>query len=143
MRTRTLSHSVYRHQYHLVWGTKYRRKFFKPYVKSAFEKILNSVVEKYPNLHLITYNVNNDHVHIQIEIPPNVTVSSVVQKIKWRTSLSLKKQFKFIREMYLENSIWSVGYFSATLGISETMVKRYIDYQEKLDYSNQISLGFE
>lgn len=143
MRTRTLSHSIYRHQYHLVWGTKYRRKFLKPYVKLAFEKILNSVVEKYPNLHLITYNVNNDHVHIQIEIPPNITVSSVVQKIKWRSSLLLKKQFKFIREMYLENSIWSVGYFSSTLGISETMVKRYIDYQEKLDYSNQISLGFE
>ena len=102
-----------------------------------------SVVEKYPNLHVVTYNINDDHIHLQIEIPPNMAVSVVVQKIKWLTSIQLKKQFKYIKEMYLENSIWSVGYFSSTLGISETMVQKYIEYQTKKDYSQQIKLGFE
>jgi putative transposase len=143
MRTRCLSHSIYRHQYHIVWGTKFRRKFLKPYVKPAFGKLLMSVVEKYPNLHVVSYNINDDHVHLQIEIPPNIAVSVVVQKIKWLTSLNLKKQFKFIKEMYLENSIWSVGYFSSTLGISETIIQKYIEYQGKKDVSQQIRLGFE
>lgn len=102
-----------------------------------------SVVEKYPNLHVITYNINDDHVHLQIEIPPNMRVSEVVQKIKWWSSLILKKKFKFIKEMYLENSIWSVGYFSSTLGINESTVQKYITYQTKKDHSQQIKLGFE
>ena len=102
-----------------------------------------SVVEKYPNLHVVTYEVNHDHVHLQIEIPPNMAVSTVIQRIKWLTSIILKKQFKFIREMYLENSIWSVGYFSSTLGLSETIVQKYIQYQTKKDLSQQIKLGFE
>lgn len=143
MRTRCLSHSIYRHQYHIVWGTKFRRKFLKSYVKPAFGNALMSVVEKYPNLHVITYNINDDHVHLQIEIPPNMRVSEVVQKIKWWSSLILKKKFKFIKEMYLENSIWSVGYFSSTLGINESTVQKYITYQTKKDHSQQIKLGFE
>lgn len=143
MRTRSLNHSIYRHQYHLVWGTKYRRHFLKPYVKLAFGKVLMSVVEKYPNLQVVTYNINDDHVHLQMEIPPNITVSQVVQKVKWWSSIQLKKQFKFIKSMYLENSIWSVGYFSSTLGISETMVQKYIDYQTKQELAVQVKLGFE
>lgn len=143
MRTRTLSHSIYRHQYHIVCGTKYRRKFLKPYVKPAFGIALMSVVEKYPNLYIITYEINEDHVHLQIEIPPNVAVSAVVQKIKWFSSIALKKQFKFIKEMYLENSIWSVGYFSSTIGINELIIQRYIKYQTRKDLSQQVKLGFE
>lgn len=143
MRTRVLSHSIYRHQYHLVWGTKYRRKFLKPYVATAFGKVLTMIVEKYPNLYLVTWAVNDDHVHLQMEIPPNVTVASVIQKIKWRSSLTLKKQFKFIDKMYLEHSIWQVGYFSSTIGISESIIQKYIKYQDRQEKSQQIKLGFE
>lgn len=142
MRTRVLSHSIYRHQYHLIWGTKYRRKFLKPYVATAFGEVLAFVVKKYPNLHLICWAVNNDHVHLQMEIPPNITVSSVIQKIKWRSSLSLKKEFKFIDKMYLEHSIWQVGYFSSTIGVSESIIEKYIKYQDKQEKSQQIKLGF-
>lgn len=143
MRTRVLSHAIYQHQYHLIWGTKYRRKFLKPYVTLVFGQVLASVGKKYPNLHLITWVGNEDHVHLQLEIPPNVTVSSVVQKIKWQSSLTLKKQFKFIDKMYLEHSIWQVGYFSSTIGVSETIIEKYIKYQNKQEKSKQIKLGFE
>ena len=77
-------------------------------------------------------NVDEDHLHIQIEIPPSVTVSSAVQKLKQRSSVDLKKRFKFIREMYLDgDGIWSVGYFSSTIGINENLIRKYIDEQGK------------
>lgn len=133
MRIRSLNHSTYQHQYHIVWGTRYRRKFLKPYVKAAFLASLHDTLKKYPTLHLEAINTNEDHVHLQIEIPPNILVAAVVGKIKGASSVHLKKQFKFIREMYLEGGIWSVGYFSSTVGLNEAQVKRYIGWQGKKD----------
>lgn len=143
MRIRSLNHSKYQHQYHIVWGTKYRRKYLKEYVKSELLACLFNIVEKYPTLHIEAINVDNDHIHIQIEISPDVRVSDVVQKFKAISSIHLKKKFKFIREMYIEKSIWSVGYFSSTIGLNEEQVKKYIEYQGKKDYpQNQRSFEF-
>ena len=87
-------------------------------------------------------NTGEDHVHLQIEIPPNITIAAVVQALKARSSILLKKKFKFIREMYLDGSIWSVGYFVSSVGLDEAAIKRYIQYQEKKDKGSNLRLGF-
>lgn len=134
MRTRQLNHSTYQHQYHIVWGTKYRRKFLKDYVLQELRKSLYATVKKYPALWIETLNVDQDHVHLQIEIPPNITVSDTVGRLKKDSSSHLRKRFKFIREIYLEtDGIWSTGYFSSTVGLNEQNVKRYIEWQSKKD----------
>jgi putative transposase len=130
---RSLNHSAYQHQYHIVWGTKYRRKYLKEYVKDEFLRSLYATVKKYPTLYVFIANIDNDHVHLQIEIPPNIAVARVVQQLKIDSSIALKRRFKFIREMYLDASIWSVGYFSSTIGLNEDQIKRYIEYQGKKD----------
>lgn len=129
MRIQTLNHSTYQHQYHIVWGTKYRRKWLKLYIKPVLVKSFNQIIEEYPTLFINSFNIDDDHIHLQIEIPSNITVSSAVQKIKQRTSIDIGKKHKFIREMYLENSIWSVGYFSSTIGLNEEQIRKYIEQQ--------------
>jgi len=141
MEIRSLQHATYQHQYHIVWGTKYRRKFLKEYVRGEFTKSLYGTIKKCPTLRLIIMNVDEDHVHIQMEIPPNIPISRVVQVMKVAASKRLKKKFKFIREMYLEGSIWSVGYFSSTIGLNESQVKKYIEYQGRQELPQQV--GFE
>lgn len=133
MRTRSLNHSVYQTQYHLVWGTRYRRKYLKEYVKNEFASACYAVVKKYPTLYIHSLNTDEDHVHLQIEIPPNLAVAAVVQKLKIESSIRIKKRFKFVREMYLDGSIWSVGYFVSTIGLNEAAIRRYIAYQGKRD----------
>ncbi len=116
MRIQKLNHSTYQHSYHIVWGTKYRRKYLKPYVKESLLKQFKLIEEKHPTIHVEAVNVDDDHIHFQIEIAPSVSVSSVVKEIKTFTSRKLKKEFSFIRKMYLEKeAIWSVGYFSSTI----------------------------
>ena len=79
-------------------------------------------------------NTDEDHVHIQIEIAPNATVSDAVGKLKAYSSRHLREKFKFIREMYIEkDGIWSVGYFSSTIGLNEEQIKRYIVARGKKD----------
>ena len=132
MRTRSLNHSTYQHQYHIIWGTKYRRKILKPYVLIELRKALYATIKKYPTLWIASMNTDEDHVHIQMEVPPNVAVSDTVGRLKHDSSKHLKSRFKFIRDIYLErDGIWSVGYFSSTVGLNEAQVRRYIEWQGK------------
>ena len=141
MKTRKLNHSVYRHQYHLVWGTKYRRKFFKKYVQDEFEHLLYELVKnKYPDLYIEAINTDQDHVHIQMEIPPTLSVADVVKRIKWHSSVHLKKKFKFIDKMYIGGNVWGVGYYSSTIGLDEETIRRYIEYQGKEDVPQTLPL---
>ncbi len=129
--------------YHIVWGTKYRYKYLKEYVVAAVRESFSETCTLYPTLHIETMNTDRDHIHIQIEIPPNIEVSKAVQVLKQNSSRHLKKKFPFIRRMYLEKGIWSVGFFSSTVGLNETQVRRYIEWQGKQDLpSNQLHLEF-
>ena len=142
MRMRSLNHSRYQIEYHIVWGTRYRYKWLKDYTKQELRKYLYEATKKYPTLFIHSFNTNEDHVHLQIEIPPNLSVSTVVQRLKGESSQRLQKKFKFIREMYLDGSIWSVGYFVSTVGLNEEMIKRYIANQSKQDKGKTIRMRF-
>lgn len=141
MRTKRLNHSVYCHQYHIVWGTKYRRKYLKPYVAREFESKLYFLINtKYPALYIQSLSALNDHIHLQIEIPPSISVSNTVKRLKWHTSIHLKRKFPFIKKIYIQGNIWSVGFFSSTIGLNETQIKKYIEYQGKQDKPQNQSL---
>jgi putative transposase len=142
MRIRNLNHSKYQIEYHIVWGTRYRRKYIKEYTKQELRKYLYYATKKYPTLHIASFNTNDDHVHLQIEIPPNLSVAAVVGRLKSESSAILKKRFRFIRDMYLDGSIWSVGYFVSTVGLNDKMIKQYIANQGKKDYGTTGRFGF-
>ena len=132
MRIRRLNHSIYQVQYHIVWGTKYRRKILKDYVKVELIKSLYKTQKHYPTLYFHSINTDQDHIHIQIEIPPKYSVAAIVQKLKVFSNIHLKQKFKFIREME-DGSVWSVGYYVSTIGLNEQMIKRYIRNQGEED----------
>ena len=141
MRIRHLNHTTYQHQYHIVWGTRGRRRYLKPYVLPILKKAFYETIKKYPTLYIHEFNTDQDHVHLQIEIPPNISISDAVRTLKAHSSLVLRKHFKFIREMYLEkDGIWSVGYFSSTIGLDEERIKRYIAWQGKKDKPHKFRL---
>ena len=141
MRIRHLNHSTYQLQYHIVWGTKGRRNILQRYVLPELKKSLFETVKKYPTLWIEAVNTDQDHVHVQIEIPPNIAVSDAVRALKANSSLHLRKKFKFIREIYLEkDGIWSVGYFASSVGLNETQVKKYIEWQSKKDKPQTLRL---
>jgi len=130
MRLQHLNHSTYQHQYHIVWCTRGRRNILQKYVLPELKSSFFSTIKKYPTLYLHEMNTDQDHVHLQLEIPPNIAVSEAVRALKAGSSLHLRKKFKFIREIYLEkDGIWATGYFSSTIGLNETQIKKYIQYQ--------------
>lgn len=142
MRIQRLNHSVYQIEYHIVWGTKYRRKILKPYVKKELLDSFQKTEFLYPTLHIVKVNTGEDHVHMMIEIAPSVAIAAMVQKLKAHSSIALKKKFKFIREMDDGSGVWSVGYFTSTIGLNEQMIEKYIENQDKRDRPRNARLGF-
>ena len=98
----------------------------------------------HPEIYIVAVKTDLDHVHLQVEIAPSISVASAVGALKANATTALKRQFKFIRKMYLDGGIWSVGYFSSTNGLNEHMVRRYIENQGRNDYPSdgQVRLEF-
>jgi len=141
MRIRQLNHSTYQLQYHIVWGTKYRSKFLKNYVKKDLITSFRETIKKYPTLYLTNINTDQDHVHLQLEVPPSIAVADAVRVLKAASSSYLRKKFKFIKEMYLEkDGIWSVGYFVSSIGLNEQQIAKYISYQGKKENPQTMTL---
>lgn len=96
MKIRQLHHSTYQVSYHLIWGTKYRRKFLKPYVRDELIKYLFKLQKKYPSWYFERINTDDDHIHILMIFSPGDSIATVVQIIKSSSSAYLRKMFPFI-----------------------------------------------
>ena len=141
MEIRLSGHGSYRHQYHIVWIPKYRKKVLKRGIKTYIERGLNEITDNHPEVKIIQYNVQIDHVHLVIDIPPKYSVSSVIRKIKANTSRKIRKRFEWIRTVYTNNVFWSPGFFSSTVGLNEEQIRKYVEFQGKVDMGDQLKLG--
>ena len=79
--TRTLNHSKYECNYHLVFIPKYRKKALylelRQYLGAVFKELARQRESEVLEGHLMA-----DHVHMMISIPPKYAVSQVVGYIK-------------------------------------------------------------
>lgn len=145
MEIRLSAHGAYHHQYHLVWIPKYRRRVLKGALKDFVTKKLGDIREYHPEVEVEQVSIQSDHVHLVAVIPPKYAVSAVVGKIKANTSREIRQRFPEIKKVYWRNEFWSVGFFSSTVGIDEAVIKRYVEFQEKVDTGQlklQLDFGF-
>ena len=142
MELRVLGHSVYRTEYHIVWIPKYRRRILNPGVRGYLHKLYPKVMKQMPGCEIVKVNIQVDHIHMLIIIPPKYAVSEVMGIIKGMTSSLLRKKFEWLGKVYWkENIVWSPGYFVATVGIDEEKILKYVEWQGRQD-SGQAKLEF-
>ncbi|PIP37274.1 MAG: IS200/IS605 family transposase [Desulfobacterales bacterium CG23_combo_of_CG06-09_8_20_14_all_52_9] len=142
MKFRKSAHSIYKTEYHLVWIPRYRRKVFVRGVKEYAEKVLSHVPELNPDIEVIKLNVQEDHVHMVVVIPPKYAVARVVQYIKSKSAKALKAKFPFLQKVYISGEgIWSRGYCVSGIGLNEKEILAYVEHQEKED-NGQLQLPF-
>ena len=134
MRFRKSSHAVYKTEYHVVWTPRYRRKLFVPGVKQYTEKIISHLDGLDPDIEVIRVNIQLDHVHLVIVIPPRVSVAEVIQFIKSQTGKLLKARFPFLQKaIYGRDGIWSRGYCVSGIGMHEKEILAYVQHQDHED----------
>jgi putative transposase len=144
MDVRLSAHGAYHHEFHIVWIPKYRKRVLKNKLKDFIEQRLHDIQGYHPDVEIEKYSIQSDHVHLVIVIPPKYSVSVIVGKIKANTSHEVRKRFPWVKKLYWRNEFWSPGFFSSTVGIDEEVIKRYVEFQEKVDTGQlQLSLDFK
>ena len=74
-----------------------------------------------------------DHVHMLINVPPKLAVSSVVGYIKGKSAIHLARVYGERKRNFVGQHFWARGYFVSTVGRDETVVREYIRKQEQED----------
>ncbi len=128
------AHSVYSLKYHVVWVCKYRRRILNPALEGYLRKVLPKLLRSMPGVKIEMISFDHDHLHMVMVIPPKYSIASVMGQLKSRSSSELRKSFAWLKKVYwLENIVWSPGYFVSSVGIDEETIRRYVEYQGKQD----------
>jgi putative transposase len=107
--------------------------------KSARETIRELC--KWRDLEIIEGNVQIDHVHLVIWIPPKYSVSEVVGFLKGKSAIKIFDRHPELKKRYWGRHFWARGYCVSTVGLNEEQIKKYVRWQLKKDKDmDQLSL---
>ena len=139
----TLSHTTWNCKYHIVFAPKYRRKVFYGEKRLEIGAILRELCE-WKGVKIITAEVCPDHVHMLIEIPPKMSVSSFMGFLKGESSIIIYQKWGNMKYKYRNRSFWCRGYYVDTAGKNDVVIKKYIENQLKEDQiSEQLTMDIE
>ena len=134
MEIRLSGHSAYQTEYHIVWIPKYRYHVLNPGVTAYLVKLFPKVMAELPGCEIVKCNIQTDHIHMVMIIPPKYSVSVVEGKKKGMTSSELRRKFGWLKQWYWqENIVWSPGYFVTTVGVERERILKYVEYQQRQD----------
>ena len=142
-RFRKLSHSIWHCHYHIVWVPKYRFRILTGPVANEVARCIRAFSEQ-KGAEIVELNVQIDHVHLLVLIPPKISVSSFVGMLKGRTAIRVLNRFRHLKQRpYWGNHFWAKGYCVDSIGLDAEMIRKYVKYQEKRErQAEQGSLKF-
>ncbi len=123
------SHTVFSIHLHIVWITKYRYKVLKGRVAERVRDIVREECQKV-GVEIWRGHVSTNHVHVLVSIPPQVTISRLIQKRKGKSSYRLFAEFSHLRKWYWGGHLWARGYFCRSSGnVTDEVIRAYIEDQ--------------
>lgn len=128
----SLSHTRWNCKYHVVFAPKYRRKVFYGEKRLEIGAILRELCN-WKGVKIIQAEVCIDHVHMLIEIPPKMSVSSFMGFLKGKSSIMIYEKWGNLKYKYRGRQFWCRGYYVDTAGKNDKIIKEYIAKQLKED----------
>ena len=138
-RFRKLSQTIWHCQYHIVWVPKYRFRILSGKVANEVENCIRAFFEQL-GCEIIELNIQIDHVHLIVMVPPKVSISGYAGTVKGRTAIRVFNRFRKLKEKpYWGNHFWARGYCVDTIGLDSEMVRKYVKYQEQKERESEKS----
>ena len=85
---RKLSHTLYECKYHIVFCPKYRFRIFDERIGEYAKQQLYSLSRQKDLVEIMELNVQKDHIHMVVSIPPKYSVSSMMGFLKGKLSMN-------------------------------------------------------
>ena len=136
----SLEHTKWNCKYHIVFAPKYRRQVFFREKKQIVGEILRQLCVR-KGVQIKEAEICPDHVHMLLEIPPKISVSSFMGYLKSKSSLMIFDRHANLKYKYGNRHFWCRGYYVDTVGKYEKAIKEYIKNQLQDDImADQLSL---
>ena len=126
-----LSHSVWLCKYHITFCPKYRYKILEGRAEVFVRNNLYRLCGQKDQTTIEEINIQPDHVHLVISIPPKYSVSEIMGFLKGKTALKLFQEQKSLTKQYWGRHIWSRGYCVSTVGLNEEQIRKYVKWQQE------------
>ena len=122
---KTLSHSTYRCEYHIVFAPKYRRRVIYGQLKADIGRILRQLCEA-KKVEIIEAEACKDHIHLLVSIPPYMSIAQFVGYLKGKSTLMIFDRHANLKYKYGNRHFWARGYYVDTVGRNKKQIAEYI-----------------
>ena len=125
-------HCVYQLTYHLVLVTKYRKKCLSNEMLNRLEEIVKKNCADW-EIDLLEFNGEADHIHLLLEMHPNIMPSKFINNLKTVSSRLIRKEFDAeLKQYYWKPVLWTRAYCLLTTGgATIDVIREYIKNQER------------
>ena len=124
----SLSHTKWNCKYHIVFAPKYRRKALYGSNRLEIGAILRELC-RWKEVTIIEAEVCPDHVHMFVEIPPKLSISTFMGYLKGKSSVMIYQRWGNLKYKYGNRPFWHRGYYVDTVGKNEVAIRKYIKRQ--------------
>ena len=129
----SLEHTKWRCQYRIVFAPKYRRQAIYKELRADIGVILRKLCEQ-KGIEIIEAQACPDHIHMLVEIPPSISVSSFVGYLKGKSTLMIFERHANLKYKFGNRHFWCRGYYADTAGKNVKKIQEYIRNQLKEDF---------
>jgi len=88
---------------------------------------------KWKGVNIIEAEVCPNHIHMLVEIPPKMSISSFMGFLKGKSSLMIYERWGNMKYKYRNREFWCRGYYVDTAGKNAKKIQEYIQKQLKED----------
>ena len=132
MSYRKSAHATYDLKFHLVWITKYRKPVLRGAVGLRVRELIRQTCATL-DVEIVKGHVAVDHVHLLVSVPPQVSVSELMKRIKGRSSRRMLDESKELNKQFWGRHLWARGYFAVSSGnVTDDVIAKYIEMQGDL-----------
>src|SRR5712691_95953 len=115
------SHTTFSIHLHIVWITKYRHKVLRGEVAQRVRALVREECQK-AGVDILQGHISPDHGHVMVSIPPQVTISRLIQRMKGKSAYRLLAEFPHLRKRFWGRHVWARGYFVGCVPLSTPQV---------------------
>ena len=135
-----LAHAVWQCKYHLVWCPKYRYRILKGEVGESVRDVIRQLCS-WRKAEILAGNVQADHIHLVVAIPPKYSVAEFVGFVKGKSAIKILDQYPSLKRRYWGRHFWAKGYCVSTVGLDEERIKKYVRWQNRKDEDADATQG--
>ena len=128
----SLAHTKWNCKYHIVFAPKFRRKVIYGQLYRDIANILSTLCKR-KGVRIVQAEMCRDHVHMLVEIPPSMSVSSFVGYLKGKSTLMIFERHANLKYKYGSRHFWCRGYYVDTVGKNKKIISEYIQNQLEED----------